>query len=366
MDVSCRILMVNSLDSTYGSTHRMRKFYHCLAEKGWNITYIESNCRENIRVISVFQPNNALGFLWGSAVRTWFALTLRYDLLFTQTMTPLTLGPILAARMRRKKVAVDWDDLSWVLQKNSFRSFLVRWCEHSFIRRADIVFVPNRYLSEYGRRLGVRKVLLAPHGVDFELFDPQRYNPTPVRQKLGLGNRTVLGFLASFTTGGVGDLDVIFEASKAVIEKLAGQVCLLVIGGGPLFDHARSQASAMGLKDIFFTGLISQEDVPSYLSCVDIALIFMRDDLKNTMKTSLKVGEYLAMDKRVVGHLTGQTRDDFARYCLECEPSVDSFIRRILEAMGAPARCVDARSLLRGAYSWDISCRIIDEALCAI
>lgn len=366
MDVSSRILMVNSLDSTYGSTHRIRKFNYCLVAKGWNITYIESNCPGNSRVISVFQPNNALGFLWGTAVRTWFALTFRYDLLFTQTVTPLTLGPILAARLRGKKVAVDWDDLSWVLQKNVLRSFLVRLCEHSFIRRADVVFVPNRYLSEYGRRLGGRKVLLAPHGVDFDLFDPQRFSAKPVRQKLGLGNRTVLGFLASFTTGGVGDLDVIFQASKAVIEKRAGQVCLLVIGGGPLFARARAQAAAMGLKDIVFTGLISQEDVPAYLSCVDIALVFMRNDLKNTMKTSLKVGEYLVMDKRVVGHLTGQTRDDFARYCLECEADADSFIQRILEAIDSPARSFDARLRLISTYSWNTSCRIIDEALRAL
>jgi hypothetical protein len=363
---SREILMVNSLDSTYGSTHRFRKFYYNLVSRGWKVKYLEANYSGKEKFISFKQSNNAWGFISGTLRRAFYALVLQYDLFFTQTVTPLTLAAIITAKLRGKKVAVDWDDLSWVLQKNAMRSFLVRFCEHKFIKFMDAVFVPNKYLLDYGRKLGAKSIFLAPHGVDFDIFDPRRFGAELIKKQLGLGNRIVLGFLASFTTGGIGDLDIIFEAAKTVMQKKPGVVSLLIIGGGPLLPEAKKKSGDMGLDNIYFTGLLGQEEVPAYLSCVDVALIFMRDNLKNKMKTSLKVGEYLAMNKLVVGHLVGQTRDDFAQYCLNCEGNINSFAAKILEALEKTGVSIAVREGLINKYAWDKSCRIIDEVLCKI
>lgn len=358
-----KVLIINSLDSSYGSTHRIRKFYfHLLKNKNFRVKYIESN--SNISsAINVRQKNNAIGFLCGTIQRFFLTLILPFDILFTQTITPLTVPSILVAKLKRKKVVVDWDDLSWVLQKNWFRKLLVRFCEHFFIKLVDVVFVPNKYLLEYAHKLIVKRVCFVPHGIDLEIFDPQKYTLQKVKEEIGIkNNNLVLGFLASFTTGGVGDLDFIYD-SVVEVQKVFPEVNFLVIGGGPLYRDYVKMAYEKGVKNIFFTGLLKQKDIPKYVSVIDIALIFMRDNIKNKMKTSLKVGEYLAMNKIVVGYLVGQTKDDFGKYCIFCEPNKKSFVNKIIEVIKEKDKMIkNFREELK-SYSWENSGSIVAQIL---
>jgi UDP-N-acetylglucosamine transferase subunit ALG13 len=354
--------MINPVDISYGSTHRIRKICQGLRERGWDIEYVESNYTGTGPAVSVRQTNNAPGFLAGTLHRVYLALFKRYDILFTQTITPLTVGTMLAAKLRGKKVVVDWDDLSWVLQKNRFRSWLVRFCEHTFMHTADVVFVPNRYLLEYGRDKGARQIVFAPHGVDFDRFDPSKYSSDAVRAELGLNDKPTLGFLASFTTGGVGDLDVVYRAVKKVQEQRPN-LNFLVMGGGPLYEEYRRLAEGMGLRNTVFTGLAGQETIPRWLSAVDVGLIFMRDNINNRMKTSLKVGEYLAMNRPVVGHLEGQTADDFGSLCTTCAADENAFVTAILGVLGTLPMVVTVRDELMKRYTWESSVAVVDAVL---
>ncbi len=350
-----KVLVINSLDSTYGSTHRIRKLYGFIKDDtNFETKYIESNT-DIKNAINIKQKNNFLGFLFGSVKRVLITLITKFDILFTQTITPLTVGSILIAKFKGKKVVVDWDDLSWVLQKNRFRAMMVKFCEHIFIKFVDIIFVPNKYLMEYGEKIGIKKIYFVPHGIDFEIFDPGKYDEERVRFELNIRkDRIVLGFLASFTTGGVGDLDFIFDVVKDVIEVV--DVDFLVIGGGPLFEEYVSLSKKIKMKNIYFTGLIKHQEVPKYLSCIDIALIYMRNNIKNKMKTSLKVGEYLAMNKIVVGHLVGQTKDDFEKYCICSDVTKEDFkdkiVRTILEYKNLK-KTLDVRNELKKFFLWD-------------
>jgi UDP-N-acetylglucosamine transferase subunit ALG13 len=361
------LLVINSLDTTYGSTHRFRKLVFPFIEKDeFNICYIESNTELSF-AINIKQKNNAFGFFFGTLVRMYYTFIKKFDILFTQTITPLTVGCVLIAKLKGKKNFVDWDDLSWVLQKNLFRSVLVKFCEHKFIKYVDVIFVPNKYLLEYAKNLGVKNVYFVPHGIDFDLFNPEKYDKTKVRNKLGiLENKIVLGFLASFTTGGVGDLDFIYEVVKEILDN-RDDIYFLIIGGGPLFEEYRKLEEKIGLKNTIFTGLIKQNEVPEYLSCVDIALIYMRDNLKNKMKTSLKVGEYLAMNKIVVGHLVGQTKDDFEKYCIICGEDKESFKQKIEETIdkykNGKLEIQNFRDKLQKIYTWDNAYCVIEKIL---
>jgi len=358
-----KVLIINSLDNSYGSTHRIRKFYFFLNQnKNFDIKYIESNS-DISSAISVKQKNNAVGFLLGTIIRFFLTIFLPFDILFTQTITPLTVPSILVAKLKKKKVVVDWDDLSWVLQKNWFRKTIVKFCEHFFIKFIDVVFVPNRYLLECAYKLKAKKVYFVPHGIDFEIFDPEIYNPQEIKKEIGIkNNNLVLGFLASFTTGGVGDLDIIYDAVIEV-QKIFPEINFLVIGGGPLFKDYVKLANKKNIKNIFFTGLIKHQEVPKYISAIDIALIFMRENLNNKMKTSLKVGEYLAMNKIVVGHLVGQTKDDFSKYCILCEPNKESFVEKIIEVINEKDKIIkNFRNELK-ILSWENSAKVVNKVL---
>lgn len=363
--ISPVVLLINPMDITYGSTHRIRQYLINLKKWGWQIKYIESNYTGEEKYISITQKNNLFGFLYGTLQRIYYSFILHYDILLIQTVTPLTVLPIFIARIRRKKVVIDWDDLSYVLQKNKIRAFFVKLCEHNFIKLSDIVFVPNRYLQKYGNNIGCKNMLYIPHGVDYNLFDPDKYNPIEVKRKIGLNDNKVLGFLASFTPGGVNDLDFIYTTVKKVMQQKP-DINFLVIGGGPLFTKYKNMAKKIGLKNTLFTGFVEQEKIPEYISCIDVALIFMRNNLSNKMKTSLKVGEYLAMKKIVVGHIVGETKDIFGQWCVLCEPTEESFINKILAVLDNRIEKIDTndvRTNIVKNFSWEKPIKIAEQSL---
>ena len=70
---------------------------------------------------------------------------------------------------------------------------------------------PNRYLARYGLKHGARNIVYASHGIDRDLFNLQKYDNNFLKEKFKIPREhLILGYLASFTTGGVLDLDFIF------------------------------------------------------------------------------------------------------------------------------------------------------------
>lgn len=358
-----KILAINPMDKTYGSTHRFRKLISFIAQDdNFLIEYIEPNSRTP-HITTFSQKNNLAGLLLGTFYRAYYALFKKYDILLIQTITPLTSMPIIIAHLKNKKIIVDWDDLSWMLQKGFLRTYFVKCCEHNFLPLADAISVPNRYLAEYGRRFGAKRIIYVSHGIDSKAFKPSRYDNNFLRRNFAIPQKNlILGYLASFTTGGVGDLDLVFLAVKEILKRYS-EISFMVIGGGPLFKECLSLAKEMGLPRTYFTGWLPHIKVPLYLAGIDIGLIYMRENLANKYKTSLKVAEYLAMHKPVVGHLVGETWDNFQRFCILSEANQDSFIQRIGEAISnpPPINWIDVDNFLKNNYSWEKSTAILRD-----
>lgn len=358
-----KILAINPMDATYGSTHRFRKLISLIAkEDAFSIEYVEPNSRFP-HTVTFPQKNNLAGLFLGTLFRIYYALFKQYDIILVQTVTPLTVASIIIARLKNKKIVVDWDDLSWMLQKGFLRMRLVKFCEHNFLPLADAISVPNRYLAEYGRRFGAKRIVYISHGIDSEAFNPGMHDNNFLRRLFAIPQKNlILGYLASFTTGGVGDLDFIFFAVKEIIRRYPA-TSFIIIGGGPLFEEYRSLAKRINLIQAYFTGWMPHVKIPLYLAGIDMGLIYMRENLANKYKTSLKVAEYLSMHKPVVGHLVGETKDNFRRFCILSESGQDSFIQRISEAIENPPRInwKEADNFLENNYRWERSAAILRD-----
>ena len=163
-----------------------------------------------------------------------------------------------------------------------------------------------------------------------------------------------MSFLGSFTIGSAIDLHVIFRAFKEV-EKVRNDVSLLIIGGGgPLEGKYRALIQELGLKNIIITGRVPQSEVPRLLSAVDIGLIYMEDNIFNKCRMSLKLLEYLSMEINVAGHIAGEAKGIFDRYCFLVEPSIDSFSKTILEVLENKAGKETASRFIKEYYDWGV------------
>ena len=173
------------------------------------------------------------------------------------------------------------------------------------LNAADLVVVVSVAMRDelVARDVDAGRILVNPNAVD-----PVRYSPdvdgSAVRRRLGLEGQTVLGFISTFQPwhGAI----VLASAFAALLHdhpEHRGSVRLLMIGTGPEMSDARRVIEAAGVANaVLFTGLVAQEEGPSYLAACDILVSPHVPNADGTpfFGSPTKLFEYMAMGKGIV------------------------------------------------------------------
>ena len=208
-----KILFVNPLDDRSGTKVRTRGFCTALRSLGHDVSYMESNYHgDDPHTISIPQADSLPGFCVASLRRFRYCLFMPYDLLFIYKCLPVNIPCIIAGKLRRKKVVVDWDDLDSAFQPTAFRKAITRWTERWMPRFADVVTTHNQRIKEQAGKVGARKVIIVPQVIDTDLFNPAKYDRDEIRTRLGLQDKKVISYMCSLDWGGSRDLDKILAA----------------------------------------------------------------------------------------------------------------------------------------------------------
>lgn len=358
-----QILLVNPLDTGSGSTIRARGFYTLLRSIGHEVDYLESNYKgDDPLVMSIPQKDTLPGYFVASLRRLRHCLFKSYDLLLIHKFLPVNIPCIVAGKIRGKKVLVDWDDLDCTYQPTRLRRTLTQWAERWMPRYVDLITTHNRGIKECAEKIGAKKVFIVPQGIDTGIFNPDKYNRDEIRAALKLHGEKVICCSCSLNWGGARDLDKIFLAVHQASQKREDLV-LLIIGGGILEKKYRRMADDLKMTKVMFTGWIPQEKVARYLAAADCALIYMSDDPGNRMRFSLKLLEYLAMRKIVIGHLVGPSKDCLGEYCVLTSGGTDSFAEKIIEVLNTTPPVKEARSYIVENHDWEIVKKKLNEVL---
>jgi glycosyltransferase involved in cell wall biosynthesis len=141
-------------------------------------------------------------------------------------------------------------------------------------------------------RLGARSraIVVTPTGVDVDLFSAP-LDPAPVRRRLGLDGRFVVGWVGSFRA---------FHALELAIDALQGiaDATLLLVGDGPERDRIEAAAHARGVA-VVATGTVPHPDLPELLAVMDVAIVLAGRG-ETFHYSPLKLAEYLAAGRAVV------------------------------------------------------------------
>ena len=358
-----QILIINPFDRTGGSTVRMRRLFFFLRDLGYDVIYIESNSDLNDEnVISVLQKNTIVGFLIGTIKRLFILLRIKYKILFIQKLLPFTVPFMWIAKLFGKKVIVDFDDWDSMLQKSVILKYLFSFTENLSFNLPDIFIVPHIYLKLLLEQKTKKRIYLIPQGVDTNLFCPEKYNKFELRKKYGfLQQAKIVGFLGCFTPAGVGEFKNILYGMKRIIEE-NNDVYFLVIGGGRLLNYYKELSSKINLKNTVFTDTVEYHKVPEYIAICDIMVIWMRKEIGDFYKGTLKILEYLSMNKLVVGHLVGQTKTYFGKYCMECYPTIESFVESLKLALDRSYKeDVFTHEVIKKEYDLNIGKEVLKE-----
>ncbi|OAN11364.1 hypothetical protein A3K86_20665 [Photobacterium jeanii] len=182
---------------------------------------------------------------------------------------------------------------------------LAKWSEYYAWRNSDHLLPVTQVLAGYVKQAGVtaEHITVLHNGIDKRQFSP---NPKSVAATANsncnqFNNKLVIGF--------VGFCREWHQLDK-VLEKIAAQqdpnIMLLIVGDGPVLNDLRAQAKRDNLEqNIHITGLVSRQEMPYWLSQIDIAI----QPAVTPWCSPLKLIEYLATGKAIVAPDTANIRE---------------------------------------------------------
>ena len=189
--------------------------------------------------------------------------------------------------------------------QDSLRYRTTRGLETRLCRKADAIVTICEGLRQnlIGRGLAADKITSVPNAVDVDRFAGIKAPDPALIRKLGLEDKTVLGFIGSFY--GYEGLPLLIEAMPKILAKHP-ETCLLLVGGGPDEDRIRAQISASGLeRSVVLTGRVPHGTVLDYYALVDLFL-FPRLSMPLTeLVTPLKPLEAMAAGRLVAASDVG-------------------------------------------------------------
>jgi PEP-CTERM/exosortase A-associated glycosyltransferase len=153
------------------------------------------------------------------------------------------------------------------------------------------------------RGIPTKKITVIPNAVDIDHFTYGHAGDSNLCNKLGLKNKTVLGFIGSFYA--YEGLPLLLDALPKIMLKHS-EIRLLLVGGGPQEELIKQKINNMGLEHVvIFTGRIAHEIVQDYYNQVDI-FVYPRLAMRLTnLVTPLKPLEAMAQGRLVVASDVG-------------------------------------------------------------
>jgi len=194
-------------------------------------------------------------------------------------------------------------------REGSARYRVTRALETRAVKRADAVAVICEGLRRdlVARGIDEGKIVVSPNGVDLALFGDPPPPDAALARDLGLDDAETVGFIGSFYD--YEGLDDLIAAMPALVAARP-RAHLLMVGGGPMEDALRAQASASPVANrIRFVGRVPHDQVERYYGLVDI-LAYPRKAMRLTeLVTPLKPLEAMAQRRLVAASDVGGHRE---------------------------------------------------------
>jgi glycosyltransferase involved in cell wall biosynthesis len=199
------------------------------------------------------------------------------------------------------------------------------------------------------RGIEKEKIEVVTNGSNMELFFPRKPD-LYLLESLGLKGKFVVGYIG--THGMAHSLDFIV---KSIVNVSDSDIHFLFIGDGAMKREIVKISEKLQLKNILFLNSVSKDEVPKYLSIIDISLAPLKKD--DNFKTVIpsKIFEASAMQKPTLLGVQGQARDVLSKYgaglCFEPENEKDFILKlSMLRNKNLYKKCQDGCSDLAINY----------------
>lgn len=238
------------------------------------------------------------------------------------------------------------------------RSRLIR-CLEWFERRmygaaSHIVTVGSGYKRQLmDRGVPDEKVSIVPNGVGDGALAVKSHAGL-LRKRWNGEGRFVCAYVG--TVGLAHGLEVVLEAAQQLKDAERDDVVFWIVGDGAQRSVLEEEASARGLSNVVFAGLVDKETVNGVLAAADACLVHLRGaELFGTVIPS-KIFEIMAAGVPIVMGVRGESRDIVleARAGISMTPDdAESLLECVDEIAGDPAAYQQGAGYVRQHYHRD-------------
>lgn len=209
------------------------------------------------------------------------------------------------------EVRAFWEDAAvdhGTSKEMGLRYRLTRHLETHVLKHADAVTTICEGLRNDIAQRGIpaSKITVIPNAVDIEKFSMGGAPDSDLKNRLGLGDKRVIGFIGSFYA--YEGLDILLHALPLMLSRIP-DLRVLLVGGGPEDQRLRTLAKELGIEDkVVFTGRVPHNEVQRYYDLLDV-LVYPRLSMRLTdLVTPLKPLEAMAQGRLLAasdvgGHL---------------------------------------------------------------
>lgn len=201
------------------------------------------------------------------------------------------------ARRRNIPIILEINDSCLVHRvRPLFFRALARKIEGWVFRHATgLVFISGRFqqVAKDGYQT-IAPSVVSPNGADLTQFIIDEQAAKQLRQKLGIDDKVVLGYVGAFVHWHGIDWFVDLIADKI---KDYPDLVLLLVGDGVSFDAIKQRIEQAGItSQIILTGRVAHKDIATYIGAMDYGILPDSNDYGSPMK----LFEFMAMAKGMV------------------------------------------------------------------
>ncbi|MCW5699347.1 MAG: glycosyltransferase family 4 protein [Rhodospirillales bacterium] len=200
---------------------------------------------------------------------------------------------------------------------------LVEKLELFLYRKAERVICLTRSFRTNleSRGIPTEKLDVITNGIDLEQFQPLQPDPA-VRSQLGVdADSFLVGYIG--TTGMAHGLETVVEAAHLCRDH--PKIRFLIMGEGAKRDELQNQAQQLQLTNLIFKNFVPHQDVPKYLTALDLAIVHLKPDPLFKTVIPSKIFEIMALGVPLLHAVEGESAEIVAEANSgRCLPSGDA------------------------------------------
>lgn len=171
-------------------------------------------------------------------------------------------------------------------EETGIKQSLLRRIANTFkkhiVRNVDTIIVPGTMSRNFHTEMtsAPERVFVAPNIVENELFIKKsselRKEKEKLKQELGIGNQKMILFVGQLIERK--GVEYLIRAYRR-LKREHSDICLVILGDGALKSDLENVCANNGIKDVRFTGWVSEEAKIVYYSVADIFVLPTLEDV---------------------------------------------------------------------------------------